>query len=62
MVRHAIEDIFTSQRGFNRWWHRTVGTQFHKSLINKPFRRVYEAVQDHLKDVSRISYRAADTN
>jgi N12 class adenine-specific DNA methylase len=55
-----IADRATSQRGFNRPWHRTVGTQLHKAKINKDFGRVYYAAQDFMKDVSRIATLASD--
>lgn len=60
VAREFIEDTLTSQRGFNRWWHRTIGTQFHKSRINPYFRRTYEAVQRYLQDTSRMANAAAD--
>jgi N12 class adenine-specific DNA methylase len=59
-VSDRLADIGTSQRGFNRWWHRTVGTQFHKAKINAEYGRVYYAVQDFMKDVSRMATIAAD--
>ena len=59
-VQQWMTDRTTSQRGFNRVWHRTVGTQLHKAKINKDFGRVYYAVQDFMKDVSRIATLAAD--
>jgi len=59
-VRDRIEDLTSSQRGFNRWWHSTVGTQLHKAKVNKEFGRVYYAVQDFMKDVSRMATLAAD--
>lgn len=59
-VQDWITDRTVSQRGFNRVWHRTVGTQLHKAKINKDFGRVYNAVQDFMKDVSRIATLAAE--
>ncbi len=59
-VQQWLTDRTVSQRGFNRVWHRTVGTQLHKAKINKDFGRVYYAVQDFMKDVSRIATLAAD--
>jgi hypothetical protein len=59
-VQTWLTDRTTSQRGFNRIWHRTVGTQLHKAKINKDFGRVFYAVQDFMKDVSRVATRAAD--
>lgn len=59
-VQQWMTDRTVSQRGFNRVWHRTVGTQLHKAKINKDFGRVYYAVQDFMKDVSRIATLAAD--
>jgi hypothetical protein len=59
-VIERLSDMTTSQRGFNRWWHRTVGTQLHKAKTNKQFAPVYYAVQDFMKDVSRMATLAAD--
>lgn len=59
-VIDRLSDISTSQRGMNRWWHRTVGTQLHKAKTNKQFAPVYYAVQDFMKDVSRMATLAAD--
>lgn len=59
-VMDLYADATTSQRGFNRWWHRTVGTQLHKAKINKDFGRVFYSVQDFMRDVSRMATIAAD--
>lgn len=59
-VQDWITDRTTSQRGFNRIWHRTVGTQLHKAKTNKEFGRAYYAVQDFMKDVSRMATLAAE--
>lgn len=59
-VMQRLEDLTSSQRGFNRWWHRTVGTQLHKAKTNKDFGRVFYAVQDFMKDTSRMATLAAD--
>jgi hypothetical protein len=58
-VTERLVDLTTSQRKFNRWWHRTIGTQLHKAKINRDFARVFYAVQDYMKDVSRIATLAA---
>lgn len=59
-VQDWLTDRTTSQRGFNRIWHRTVGTQLHKAKVNKEFGRAYYAVQDFMKDVSRMATLAAE--
>ena len=59
-VQEWVTDRTTSQRGFNRGWHRTVGTQLHKAKVNKEFGKAYYAVQDYMKDVSRMATLAAD--
>jgi hypothetical protein len=59
-VVERLTDLTTSQRGFNRWWHGTVGTQLHKAKTNKEFGRVYDAVQDFMRDTSRMAILAAD--
>ena len=59
-VQEWVSDRMVSQRGFNRIWHRTVGTQIHKAKVNKEFGRAYYAVQDFMKDVSRMATLAAE--
>jgi len=58
-VMDLYSDATSSQRGFNRWWHKTVGTQLHKAKINKDYGRVFYAVQDFMHDVSRMATIAA---
>jgi hypothetical protein len=55
-----VQDGTSSQRQFNRWGHRTVSTQLHKAKINKEFGKVFYAVQDFMRDVSRIATHASD--
>jgi hypothetical protein len=53
-----VADAFRTSRSFN-FWHRTVGTQFHKAKVNRFFKRVYDAGQDYLHDVSAFATDAA---
>jgi N12 class adenine-specific DNA methylase len=57
-VREGLDNLFTSQRTFNRWWHRTVGTQFHKAKKDRHFRKVFNLGQDYLTDTSRYAMLA----
>ncbi|MGE0383403.1 MAG: PLxRFG domain-containing protein [Gammaproteobacteria bacterium] len=57
-ARTEIGHLLDSQRGFNRWWHRTIGTQFHKAQIDQDFKRVFDKGQDYLTDVSRYAMDA----
>ena len=57
-AREEVGNLFESQRTFNRWWHRTVGTQFHKAKIDRHFRRVFDLGQDYLTDTSRYAMMA----
>jgi hypothetical protein len=57
-VREELGNLFTSQRTFNRWWHRTVGTQFHKAKQDRDFKRVFDRGQDYLTDTTRYAMMA----
>ena len=59
-IRDKIGDHLHNQRTFNRWWDRTVGTQFHKATKDKDFKRVFDAGQDFLADVSLYANDASD--
>jgi N12 class adenine-specific DNA methylase/predicted O-methyltransferase YrrM len=58
-LQAKLSDILTTQRKFN-WWHRTVGTQYHKAAVNREFKPVFEASQRFVQDVSLIATEAAD--
>ncbi len=53
-----IADSFKSDRTLNRWWHGTVGTQYHKAKVSPEFGRVFNSVQSFLTDTSRIALQA----
>ncbi len=56
-----IEDTFSSKRTFNSWWHRTIGSQYHKAKVDKRhFGPVYNLAQQCLDDTSRFANEAAD--
>lgn len=56
--RQAAGEFFKSERTFNRWWHTTVGTQYHKAQVDQDYRRVFNAGQAFLHDTSRLSMQA----
>lgn len=58
-IQEKFGDLLTTQRSFN-WWHRTVGTQFHKAKMDADFKRVYDATQDYLHDTSAFANDPAD--
>ncbi len=58
-IQEKVGDLLTTQRAFN-WWHRTVGTQFHKAKIDADYAKVYNATQDYLHDTSTFANEAAD--
>jgi hypothetical protein len=53
-----VDNLFTSQRTFNRWWHRGIGTQFHKAKQDRDFAKVFDLGQDYLTDTSRYAMMA----
>jgi GGDEF domain-containing protein len=56
---NAVRDTLNNPKKFN-WWHRTVGTQFHKAQAVPEFRPVFEAAQSYLQSVSKFAIDAAD--
>lgn len=42
------------------WWHKTVGTPYNLAQRNPAFRKVFDNVQDFIKDVSKYATEAAD--
>jgi len=58
VAREELGNMLQSQRTFNRWWHRTVGTQFHKAQQDLGFKRVFDIGQDYLTDTSRYAMQA----
>lgn len=59
-ARQVVGDLLQSQRTFNRWWHTTVGTQYHKATIDRDFKRVFDIGQAYLTDTSRYAMMAED--
>ena len=58
-MAYAVHDLVDSPATFN-WWHKILGTQFHKAEISPAFRRVFDSAQDYLHDTSAFANRAAD--
>lgn len=55
----VVGDLFKSQ-GVVGWWHKTVGTMHDLAQRRPAFKRVYDAVQTFLQDVSLYATEAAD--
>jgi hypothetical protein len=59
-ARNAFLDAVTTH-GSTNLWGRTVGTQYHKAQTHPhTFGRVFDAVQDYIKDTSVFANKAAD--
>ena len=54
-----FDDLTRTQASFN-WWHKTIGTQFHKAKTNPLFKRVYDKAQEYLHDTSAFANDPAD--
>lgn len=60
-IREKLGDAFSSKRTFNSWWHRTVGTQYHKAEIDpEHFGPVFNMAQRFIDDIARYANTAAD--
>lgn len=55
----AIQSRIKSSKTFNKW-HLTVGTQYHKALIDKDFGRVFNASLSFENDTARFANESAD--
>lgn len=55
----AIQNRIKSSKTFNKW-HLTVGTQYHKALIDKDFGRVFDASLSFENDTARFANESAD--
>ena len=56
-VKNTLADAIAPNSGFN-WWHKHVGTQFHKAYIKSEFKKVFDLAQTFLDDVTRFATRA----
>lgn len=54
-----VNDLFQSQKAFNGWWHRTIGTQYHKAQVNREFKVVYDGAQDYMHDTNAFANDSA---
>ncbi|OGP65554.1 MAG: hypothetical protein A3K22_01960 [Deltaproteobacteria bacterium RBG_16_42_7] len=59
-VRDQVNDFMKSDKSFNSWWHRTVGTQYHKAQVDPDFKKVYDKAQEFISDFSRIALDAEE--
>lgn len=59
-IRQRVGEFLDTKRTFNDWWHKTVGTQYHKAQVDKDYGRVFNRGQEYLTDVSRLALGAAD--
>jgi hypothetical protein len=58
-ARDTFNDFASTSKTFN-WWNKTVGTQYQKAEQDKHFKRVFDATQDYLSDISRLANDSAD--
>lgn len=58
-AREVTADLFNTP-GKLGWWHKTVGTPYNLAQRSPAFKRVFDGVQDFLKDVSAFATEAAD--
>lgn len=58
-MSNKVSDLFASEKTLN-WWHKTVGTQYHKAQVDSHFKAVYDAAQRYLTTISLLANEAAD--
>ena len=57
---YKVGDLFNAVPGKLNWWYRTLGTQYNLAQRSPAFKRVYDAVQTFINDVSYFATEAAD--
>ena len=62
LTRKATDAVaaFADTPGKLNWWHKTVGTQYNLARRSPHYKRVFDAVQDFIGDVSYYATEAAD--
>jgi hypothetical protein len=58
-TNYQLGDLFKTSRKLS-WWDRTIGTQYNLAQKHPQFKRVFDAVQQFINDVSAFATRAAD--
>lgn len=58
-AKYKVGDLFDSA-GKVHWWHKTVGTMHNLAAREPLFKRVYDAVQSFIGDVSFYATKASD--
>lgn len=58
-TNYQLGDLFKTSRKLS-WWDRTIGTQYNLAQKYPEFKRVFDAVQRFINDVSAFATRAAD--
>lgn len=58
-TNYQLGDLLKTSKKLN-WWDRTVGTQYNLAQKHPQFKRVFDAVQTFINDVSAYATRAAD--
>jgi hypothetical protein len=58
-VQQRVADVLHTSKTFN-FWHKTVGTQYHKAQVDSDFKPVFDGVQNYLNDASQFMREAAD--
>jgi hypothetical protein len=58
-TNYQLGDLLKSSKKLS-WWDRTVGTQYNLAQKQPEFKRVFDAVQTFINDVSSYATRAAD--
>ena len=58
-ANYQLGDLLKTSKKLS-WWDRTVGTQYNLAQKHPQFKRVFDAVQRFINDVSAFATRAAD--
>jgi ADP-Ribosyltransferase in polyvalent proteins/Phage MuF-C-terminal domain len=58
-VRDKLNETFNHPGKLN-WWHKTVGSQYNLAERNPAFKKVFDAAQDFINDVSYYATEAAN--
>jgi len=59
-ANYLVGDLINSAPNTLHWWHKSVGTQYNLAQKSPAFKKVFDAVQTFLNDVSYYATEAAD--
>ena len=59
-LKVMAQDRFAKDLNTFGWWHKSVGTQYHKAWKDKDYKKIFDQAQYYLNDTNRFAMESAD--